>query len=346
MDSPTDDKSNYFTMNPNQPLISSNRPVVSPHSPVPVAPMVVTAPETQESTSCCHFSNNFYLTAAFGFTLSVICVFQTVFLFVLGYILPTCFCSDFWRHLNVLSPNAKLIYSVLVIFLSIFTILGFICLRGLLVESKQKIMPFLVLLAITQAAIIIGSIVGGVKGTQAFQAQMDNASAEMAEDFIDMIFVEKWAKLIKTLIDASDILLPNKEELHITDLMDDMLKPEVHHQLEAIQQMTVFAGGMLMLGLNILMFGTLFLLVRVIQRMNKFEKFMASQQQHPAYMVPNGNNYYSPYPSAITPTGLDTSRRRSNYAASIASKKREEPFIAAPSSRDEPALQEAEYLTK
>ena len=57
--------------------------------------------------------------------------------------------------------------------------------------------------------------------------KMDNASAEMAEDFIDMIFVEKWAKLIKTLIDASDILLPNKEELHITDLMDDMLKPEV-----------------------------------------------------------------------------------------------------------------------
>ena len=170
-------------MNPNQPLISSNRPVASPHSPVPVAPMVVPAPDTPESTSCCHFSNNFYLTAAFGFTLSIICVFQvrpvaknerpfldvfgtiriifgsfwatlglcffgfwailrknwfssiclfiiqTVFLFVLGYILPTCFCSDFWRHLNVLSPNAKLIYSVLVIFLSIFTILGFICLR-------------------------------------------------------------------------------------------------------------------------------------------------------------------------------------------------------------------------
>ena len=60
------------------------------------------------------------------------------------------------------------------------------------------------------------------------RSKMDNASAEMAEDFIDMIFVEKWAKLIKTLIDASDILLPNKEELHITDLMDDMLKPEVN----------------------------------------------------------------------------------------------------------------------
>ena len=120
------------------------------------------------------------------------------------------------------------------------------------------------------------------------------------------------------------------------------IKIKVHHQLEAIQQMTVFAGGMLMLGLNILMFGTLFLLIRVIQRMNKFEKvnhcyhkvlsrsiffqnfpfvqgsviqlwfqFMASQQQHPAYMVPNGNNYYSPYPSAITPTGMETSRRRS-----------------------------------
>ena len=56
---------------------------------------------------------------------------------------------------------------------------------------------------------------------------MNNASAEMAEEVIDMIFVDKWAKLIKTLIDASDILLPNKEELHITDLMDDMLKPEV-----------------------------------------------------------------------------------------------------------------------
>ena len=64
------------------------------------------------------------------------------------------------------------------------------------------------------------------------RSKMDNASAEMAEDFIDMIFVEKWAKLIKTLIDASDILLPNKEELHITDLMDDMLKPEVKSKVE------------------------------------------------------------------------------------------------------------------
>merc|ERR1712131_363048 len=126
-------------MNPNQPLISSNRPVASPHSPVPVAPMVVPTPDTPESTSCCHFSNNFYLTAAFGFTLSIICVFQTVFLFVLGYILPTCFCSDFWRHLNVLSPNAKLIYSVLVIFLSIFTILGFICLRQVFIYNWSRL---------------------------------------------------------------------------------------------------------------------------------------------------------------------------------------------------------------
>ena len=63
---------------------------------------------------------------------------------------------------------------------------------------------------------------------------MNNVSAEhgteMAEDFIDMIFVEKWAKLLKTLLEASDILLPNKEELHITDLMDDMLKPEVRYE--------------------------------------------------------------------------------------------------------------------
>ena len=35
--------------------------------------------------------------------------------------------------------------------------------RGLLVESKQKIMPFLVLLAITQAAIIIGKVLRTVR---------------------------------------------------------------------------------------------------------------------------------------------------------------------------------------
>ena len=55
---------------------------------------------------------------------------------------------------------------------------------------------------------------------------------------------------------------------------------QVHHQLEAIQQMTVFAGGMLMLGLNVLMFGTLFLLIRVIQRMNKFEKVGSKGWSH------------------------------------------------------------------
>ena len=58
----------------------------------------------------------------------------------------------------------------------------------------------------------------------------------------------------------------------LSTIMMRKIKIQVHHQLEAIQQMTVFAGGMLMLGLNILMFGTLFLLIRVIQRMNKFEK--------------------------------------------------------------------------
>ena len=132
---------------------------------------------------CCHFSNNFYLTAAFGLVFSIICVFQvrteyfsmgnvlkssktiqTFFFLVFGYILPTCFCGDFWIHLLSLSTNVKLIYFTVFLYLAAFTILGFICLRGLMMEEKRKIIPFMVILIVTQVSIVIGGIVGAIKG--------------------------------------------------------------------------------------------------------------------------------------------------------------------------------------
>ena len=45
-----------------------------------------------------------------------------------------------------------------------FTVMGVICLRGLVVESKRKIVPFLVILVVTELAIVIGGGVGAIKG--------------------------------------------------------------------------------------------------------------------------------------------------------------------------------------
>ena len=67
-------------------------------------------------------------------------------------------------HLLALSTNVKLIYFTVVLFMTAFTVMGVICLRGLVVESKRKIVPFLVILVVTELAIVIGGGVGAIKG--------------------------------------------------------------------------------------------------------------------------------------------------------------------------------------
>ena len=73
-------------------------------------------------------------------------------------------CGDFWVHLLALSTNVKLIYFTVVLYMTAFTVMGVICLRGLVVESKRKIIPFLFILVVTELAIVVGGVVGAIKG--------------------------------------------------------------------------------------------------------------------------------------------------------------------------------------
>jgi len=243
---------------------------------------------------CCHFSNNFYLTAAFGLVFSIICVFQTFFFLVFGYILPTCFCGDFWIHLLSLSTNVKLIYFTVFLYLAAFTILGFICLRGLMMEEKRKIIPFMVILIVTQVSIVIGGIVGAIKGGQAFEEAMANQTKDDIFEMLGMVFKEKFVKFIETAIELQEIVLTD-DALNIDALLEAIFHPQVLVQADAVKQMMIFTSVMVGLGMNLIIIGSIFLLFKVIQRMNKFEQYIEEQPQvyasSPQYLQPDNKDY-------------------------------------------------------
>jgi len=290
--------------NQGEPLLKPVHPVPSStqNGPVYLQQSVPTHHERDVAgEGCFHFSNNFYLTAAFGAVFAIICVFQTFGFLVFGYILPTCLCSDFWVHLLALSTNVKLIYFTVVLFMTAFTVMGVICLRGLVVESKRKIVPFLVILVVTELAIVIGGGVGAIKGSQALEEAMANQTKEDMFEMLALIFKEKFVKFIETAIELQEVVL-NDDALDLHALANAVFNPEVLVQADAVQQMMIFTSAMIGLGINVLIVGAIFLLVKVIQRMNKFEQYMVEAKSvpymSPQYLTPlenpNGEYQYMP----------------------------------------------------
>jgi len=251
-----------------------------------------------EGDGCCHFSNNFYLTAAFGFVFSVICVFQTFFFLVFGYILPTCACSGFWAHLLALSTNVKLVYFTVLLYLLAFTVFGFICLRGLLLEKKRKIIPFLVILIITQITIIIGAIVGAVKGGEAYE-NMQNQNKDDIFDMLRMVMKEKYVKFVSSAMDLAEATL-NEDAINFKAVTEEVFHPEVLVQADAVKQMMIFTSAMVGLGMNLLIIFSIVLLFKVVQRMNTFERFMQEQPRvftSPQYLQPVEQKDYQYIPN-------------------------------------------------
>jgi len=292
--------------NQGEPLLQPVHPVPSSTQNGPVyfnqQPSTTHHERDVAGEGCCHFSNNFYLTAAFGAVFAIICVFQTFGFLVFGYILPTCMCGDFWVHLLALSTNVKLIYFTVVLYMTAFTVMGVICLRGLVVESKRKIIPFLFILVVTELAIVVGGVVGAIKGSQALEEAMANQTKEDMFEMLTLVFKEKFVKFLETAIELQEAVL-NDDALDLHALADAVFHPEVLVQADAVKQMMMFTSAMIGLGINALNIGAILMLVKVIQRMNNFEQYMeeaksvpyASPQQYLAPLEnPNGEYQYLP----------------------------------------------------
>lgn len=293
--------------NQGEPLLKPVHPVPTSTHNGPIYLKQQSSPTHHEldvaGEGCCHFSNNFYLTAAFGVVFAIICVFQTFGFLVFGYILPTCMCADFWGHLLALSTNVKLIYFTVVLYMTAFTVMGVICLRGLVMETKRKIIPFLIILVITELVIVIGGVVGTVKGSQALEEAMANQTKEDMFEMLTLVFKEKFVKFIETAIELQEVVL-NDDALDLHALADAVFHQEVLDQADAVRQMMMFTSAMIGLGINALNIGAILLLVKVIQRMNKFEQYIEqskrvpNQYMSPQYLAPlenpNGEYQYVP----------------------------------------------------
>ena len=86
---------------------------------------------------------------------------------LLSYFLPVCLaCDHRWEHLAILSLNQKLLIYGTLIYLFTFTVLGIVCLRGLLTESKQRVVPFFFMLVLTELGIIVSTVLIVIHGPQ------------------------------------------------------------------------------------------------------------------------------------------------------------------------------------
>ena len=168
-----------------------------------------------------------------------------------------------------------------------FTVMGVICLRGLVMESKRKIIPFLFILLVTELAIIIGGAVGAIKGlffcwntflkcslgSQALEEAMANQTKEDMFEMLTLIFKDKFVKFVQTAMELQEVVL-NDDALDLHALADAVFHPEVLVQADAVQQMMMFTSAMIGLGINALNIGAILLLLKVVQRMNNFEQVL------------------------------------------------------------------------
>ena len=104
---------------------------------------------------------------------------------------------------------------------------------------------------------------------------MANQTKEDMFEMLALIFKEKFVKFIETAIELQEVVL-NDDALDLHALANAVFNPEVLVQADAVQQMMIFTSAMIGLGINVLIVGAIILLVKVIQRMNKFEQVLFS----------------------------------------------------------------------
>ena len=88
----------FLNRSQGEPLLKPVTVVSSTDQPVYHSRPATRHEQDVEGEGCCHFSNNFYLTAAFGFVFAVICVFQVS---ILGPAAPTALNPSFYLFLDV-----------------------------------------------------------------------------------------------------------------------------------------------------------------------------------------------------------------------------------------------------
>lgn len=176
---------------------------------------------------CCHMSNNFYLTLTFGVVFTNVCIFmvrnaktrnqiltfilKASFLVLLTYSFPSCFaCETGWAHLSLLTINQKIILYGALVYLLCYVIMGVVCLRGLLTERRQMIIPFFFVLVVTELAIVTFGILTVVYGPSLVENRKQELEQATMDDMYVMlgsVFKPNIVKLIQTVVEIRDVTI-------------------------------------------------------------------------------------------------------------------------------------------
>lgn len=250
-----------------------------------------------EKKGCITFSNQFYLYFSFAGTALCLFLFQIVFTLVLAYLFPSCFCADLFHHITILPANAAMLLFVLFLFFATLSIFGLLALYGVYKEKIAKIYPFLFLLVVVLVSMLIGGIIGGVKsisgGDADAQVPEEVSFKEQQEEILAMlslILTEKGLELVKSLMVLTD---PQFVSMDVQKMMETFLKPSALEFVEAGQKTVMVAAVITVLGVLIMLVGTIVCLWKLVQKMSEYQKAEAQKRNQfspDGYILAHNNN--------------------------------------------------------
>lgn len=257
----------------------------------------MTSPQPAKK-GCITFSNQFYLYFSFAGTALCLFLFQIVFTMVLAYLFPSCFCADMFHHITILPANAAMLLFVLFLFFATLSIFGLLALYGVYKEKIAKIYPFLFLLVVVLVSMLIGGIIGGVKSISGGEAEapVEVSFKEQQKEILSMlslILTEDGLELVKSLMVLTD---PQFVSMDVQKMMEKFLKPTALEFVEAGEKTLMVAAVITVVGVLIMLVGTIVCLWKLVQKMSEYQKAEANKRNQfspDGYIMTHNNNTVS-----------------------------------------------------
>lgn len=242
----------------------------------------MTAPQPAKK-GCINFSNQFYLYFSFAGTALCLFLFQIVFTLVLAYLFPSCFCAELFHHITILPANAAMLLFVLFLFFATLSIFGMLALYGVYNEKIAKIYPFLFLLVVVLVSMLIGGIIGGVKSIPGGETDPASTSEEISHDdqieevisMLSLILTDDGLKLVRSLLVLTD---PQFVTMDVEKMMEKFLKPTALEFVEAGQKTVMVAAVITVIGVLVMLIGTIVCLWKLVQKMAEYQKAEANKR--------------------------------------------------------------------
>jgi len=193
-----------------------------------------------------------------------LCYFGGLFLLIISYSLPKCFCSDPYPHLSVLPGSIKFAYISIVLIISAAVISCLLGIYGTMKARCKLLLPLMAVQLLSEIVIVTSSIL-----LISWLIQMDKYLLFSNDTYMDLIklilkpeLMARLEPLLNSLSKVLDVFLNNLHHVpssskaassfNLNNLMDAALHPNILALLGGMKLVIKCGSVLIFVGLNIL----------------------------------------------------------------------------------------------